>query len=336
MASDKIIIKGACEHNLKCIDVEIPRDRLVVITGISGSGKSTLAFDTIYAEGQRRYVESLSAYARQFLEQMEKPDVESIEGLSPAISIEQKTTSKNPRSTVGTVTEIYDYLRLLFARVGRPHCYNCGKAIASQTVSQMVDQIMALPAGTKFNLLSPMVRGRKGEYKKELQQLRKDGFVRVIVDGVQYELSEEIVLDKNKKHDIDIVVDRLIVKEGLEKRLADSLETALNHAEGVVKVAIVDGDTILFSEALACIGEHLSTCAWNVEYWSWQVAECYAVAGAQEAALDWLENATRRGFVHYPYLSRMGTFRSLHGNPRFQDLLGKVRTTWEEMQRLEL
>jgi excinuclease ABC subunit A len=253
MASNTIIIKGACEHNLKCIDVEIPRDQLVVITGISGSGKSTLAFDTIYAEGQRRYVESLSAYARQFLEQMEKPDVESIEGLSPAISIEQKTTSKNPRSTVGTVTEIYDYLRLLFARVGRPHCYNCGRAIASQTVSQMVDQIMVLPAGTKFNLLSPMVRGRKGEYKKELQQLRKDGFVRVIVDGVQYELAEEIVLDKNKKHDIDIVVDRLIVKEGLEKRLADSLETALNHAEGVVKVAIVDGDTILFSEALACI-----------------------------------------------------------------------------------
>jgi excinuclease ABC subunit A len=253
MASDKIIIKGACEHNLKCIDVEIPRDKLVVITGISGSGKSTLAFDTIYAEGQRRYVESLSAYARQFLEQMEKPDVESIEGLSPAISIEQKTTSRNPRSTVGTVTEIYDYLRLLFARVGRPHCYACGRAIASQTVSQMVDQIMALPAGTRFNLLSPIVRGRKGEYRKELQQLRKDGFARVIVDGVLHELAEEIVLDKNRKHDIDIVVDRLIVKEGIEKRLADSLETALNHAEGVAKVAIVEGESILFSEALACI-----------------------------------------------------------------------------------
>ncbi|HEY6874591.1 MAG TPA: excinuclease ABC subunit UvrA [Geobacteraceae bacterium] len=253
MATDKIIIKGACEHNLKCIDVEIPRDRLVVITGISGSGKSTLAFDTIYAEGQRRYVESLSAYARQFLEQMEKPDVESIEGLSPAISIEQKTTSKNPRSTVGTVTEIYDYLRLLFARVGHPSCYNCGREIASQAVSQMVDQIMALPEGSRITLLSPMVRGRKGEYRKELAQLRKDGFVRVVVDGVQYELAEEITLDKKRKHDIDIVVDRLIVKPGIERRLADSLETSLAHAEGVAKVAIADGETILFSEALACI-----------------------------------------------------------------------------------
>ena len=253
MASDKIIVKGACEHNLKCIDVEIPRDKLVVITGISGSGKSTLAFDTIYAEGQRRYVESLSAYARQFLEQMEKPDVESIEGLSPAISIEQKTTSRNPRSTVGTVTEIYDYLRLLFARVGRPSCYNCGKLIASQTVTQMVDQIMALPAGTKLSLLSPMIRGRKGEYKKELNHLRKEGFARVIIDGNQLDLAEEITLDKNKKHDIDIIVDRLIIKEGIQRRLADSLETALSHAEGIVKVAIVDGETMLFSEALACI-----------------------------------------------------------------------------------
>jgi excinuclease ABC subunit A len=265
MAIDKIIIKGACEHNLKCIDVEIPRDRLVVITGISGSGKSTLAFDTIYAEGQRRYVESLSAYARQFLEQMEKPDVESIEGLSPAISIEQKTTSKNPRSTVGTVTEIYDYLRLLFARVGRPSCYNCGREITSQTISQMVDQIMAMPEGTRITLLSPMVRGRKGEYRKELAQLRKDGFARVVIDGKQMDLAEEIVLDKNKKHDIDIVVDRLIVKSGIERRLADSLETALNHAEGIAKVSIVNGqtsdaakilevsETLLFSETLACI-----------------------------------------------------------------------------------
>ena len=253
MATDKIIIKGACEHNLKCIDVEIPRDRLVVITGISGSGKSTLAFDTIYAEGQRRYVESLSAYARQFLEQMEKPDVESIEGLSPAISIEQKSTSKNPRSTVGTVTEIYDYLRLLFARVGRPYCYSCGLAITSQTVSQMVDQITAMPEGTRITLLSPTVRGRKGEYRKELAQLRKDGFVRVIVDGVQHDLSEEIQLDKNKKHDIDIVVDRLVVKPGIERRLADSLETALNHAEGIAKVSVAEGETLLFSETLACI-----------------------------------------------------------------------------------
>jgi len=253
MAHDSIIIKGACEHNLKCIDVEIPRDKLVVITGLSGSGKSTLAFDTIYAEGQRRYVESLSAYARQFLEQMEKPDVESIEGLSPAISIEQKTTSKNPRSTVGTVTEIYDYLRLLFARVGKPHCYSCGKLIASQTVSQMVDQVMALPEGTRLQLLSPMIRGRKGEYKKELNGLRKEGFTRVIIDGEAKELAEEIVLDKNRKHDIDIVVDRLIVKPGLERRLADSFETALHHAEGIAKVQIIDGETTLFSEALACI-----------------------------------------------------------------------------------
>jgi excinuclease ABC subunit A len=243
MLHDKIVIKGACEHNLKCIDVEIPRDRLVVITGLSGSGKSTLAFDTIYAEGQRRYVESLSAYARQFLEQMEKPDVESIEGLSPAISIEQKTTSKNPRSTVGTVTEIYDYLRLLFARIGRPHCTSCNREITSQTVSQMVDQIMALPPGTKLTLLSPMIRGRKGEYKKELNQLRKEGFTRVIVDGLVRELAEEIELDRKKSHDIDIVVDRVVVKDGVQRRLADSLETALHHAEGVVKVEVVQPAT---------------------------------------------------------------------------------------------
>jgi len=272
MSHTSIIIKGACEHNLKCIDVEIPRDQLVVITGISGSGKSTLAFDTIYAEGQRRYVESLSAYARQFLEQMEKPDVESIEGLSPAISIEQKTTSKNPRSTVGTVTEIYDYLRLLFARVGHPHCTSCGKEITSQTVSQMVDQIMALPAGSRLTLLAPMIRGRKGEYKKELNQLRKEGFTRVILDGQMRELADEIELDKKKKHDIDIVVDRIVVKEGVQRRLADSLETALHHAEGVVKVSVAAAAALetpgepksvrrkpekdremIFSEKLACV-----------------------------------------------------------------------------------
>jgi len=254
MHHNQIIIKGANEHNLKCIDVTIPRDQLVVITGLSGSGKSTLAFDTIYAEGQRRYVESLSAYARQFLEQMEKPDVESIEGLSPAISIEQKTTSKNPRSTVGTVTEIYDYLRLLFARIGQPHCHSCGKPITAQTVSQMVDRIMTLPEGSKLLLLAPMIRGRKGEYKKELQQLRKEGFTRVVIDGVQRELAEEIELDKKKKHDIDIVVDRLVVKEGISRRLADSLETALAHAEGIVKVEVVgEKKPIIFSEKLACI-----------------------------------------------------------------------------------
>lgn len=276
MSHDKIVIKGACEHNLKCIDVEIPRDKLVVITGLSGSGKSTLAFDTIYAEGQRRYVESLSAYARQFLEQMEKPDVESIEGLSPAISIEQKTTSKNPRSTVGTVTEIYDYLRLLFARVGRPHCTSCGKAITSQTVSQMVDQILTLPTGTKLTLLAPIIRGRKGEYKKELNQLRKEGFTRVVIDGRQLELAESIELDKKKKHDIDVVVDRIVLKEGVQRRLADSIETALHHADGVLKVEVaqpvtaIDGpagptsgtlgrntdaqlQTLIFSEKIACI-----------------------------------------------------------------------------------
>ncbi|MDK9717289.1 MAG: excinuclease ABC subunit UvrA, partial [Trichlorobacter sp.] len=254
MQHNQIIIKGANEHNLKCIDVTIPRDQLVVITGLSGSGKSTLAFDTIYAEGQRRYVESLSAYARQFLEQMEKPDVESIEGLSPAISIEQKTTSKNPRSTVGTVTEVYDYLRLLFARIGQPHCHSCGKPITAQTVSQMVDRIMTLPEGSKILLLSPMIRGRKGEYKKELQQLRKEGFTRVVIDGQQRELAEEIELDKKKKHDIDIVVDRLVVKEGISRRLADSLETALGHAEGIVKVEVVgEKKPIIFSEKLACI-----------------------------------------------------------------------------------
>lgn len=279
MAHDKIIIKGACEHNLKCIDLEIPRDQLVVITGLSGSGKSTLAFDTIYAEGQRRYVESLSSYARQFLEQMEKPDVESIEGLSPAISIEQKTTSKNPRSTVGTVTEIYDYLRLLFARVGRPHCISCNKEITSQTVSQMVDQIMLLPDGSKLTLLAPMIRGRKGEYKKELNQLRKEGFTRVVLDGTLHELADDIEMDKKKKHDIDIVVDRIVLKDGIKRRLADSLETALHHADGVVKIEVQESSNhsapspqpiepktksvakptiLLFSEKLACVDCGLS------------------------------------------------------------------------------
>lgn len=250
---DKIIIKRACEHNLKCIDVEIPRDRLVVITGVSGSGKSTLAFDTIYAEGQRRYVESLSAYARQFLEQMNKPDVESIEGLSPAISIEQKTTSKNPRSTVGTVTEIYDYLRLLFARVGRVHCPQCDREITSQTVEQMVDRVMMMTEGSRLLVLAPIVRGRKGEYRKELRQLQADGFVRVLVDGAMYELGEEIPLDKNKKHTIEIVVDRLVVKPEIAGRLADSLETALRLADGIVRIKVVGGESTLFSEQHACV-----------------------------------------------------------------------------------
>jgi excinuclease ABC subunit A len=253
MASDRIIVRGAREHNLKNVDVELPRDQLVVITGLSGSGKSSLAFDTIYAEGQRRYVESLSAYARQFLEQMEKPEVDSIEGLSPAISIEQKTTSKNPRSTVGTVTEIYDYLRVLFARVGIPHCPSCGKVIAAQTVQQMVDRIMLQPAGTRLLVLAPVVRGRKGEYKKLFFDLQRQGFSRVRVNGTVRELGEEIELDKNRKHTIEVVVDRLVVKDGLSARLADSLETALRLADGVVQAEPMDGgEPMLFSERLAC------------------------------------------------------------------------------------
>ncbi|HLC41702.1 MAG TPA: excinuclease ABC subunit UvrA, partial [Methylomirabilota bacterium] len=253
VASDRIIIRGAREHNLKNIDLEIPRDQLVVITGLSGSGKSTLAFDTLYAEGQRRYVESLSAYARQFLEQMEKPDVDSIEGLSPSISIEQKTTSKNPRSTVGTVTEIYDYLRVLFARVGVPHCPKCGRVIAAQTVQQMVDRVLALPEGTRLVVLAPVVQGRKGEYKKLFFDLRRQGYVRVRVNDRLRELTEEIELDKNKKHTIEVVVDRLIVKASIGTRLADSLETALRLAEGVVLVEPQNGAGMLFSERLACI-----------------------------------------------------------------------------------
>ena len=252
---NSIIIKGAREHNLKNIDVEIPRDKLVVITGLSGSGKSSLAFDTIYAEGQRRYVESLSAYARQFLEQMGKPDVDSIEGLSPAISIEQKSTSHNPRSTVGTVTEIYDYLRLLFARVGRPHCHQCGQEITAQTVQQMVDAIGALAEGSKFQILAPIVRGRKGEYRKELLEMRRGGYVRARIDGKPMELSDDISLDKQRKHTIEIVIDRLIMKAGdaLARRLADSVETALKLTGGLVGVLTEDGRTLLYSEKLACI-----------------------------------------------------------------------------------
>ena len=251
--SNAIIIKGARQHNLKNIDLEIPRDKLVVITGLSGSGKSSLAFDTIYAEGQRRYVESLSAYARQFLEQMDKPDVDAIEGLSPAISIEQKGISRNPRSTVGTVTEIYDYLRLLFARVGRPHCYHCGQEISSQTIPQIVDQIMEFPPQNKIVVLAPIIRGKKGEFRKDLEQLRKKGFVRARIDGALRELDEEIVLDKNKKHQIEVVVDRLVVKEKIEKRLSDSLETALNLSGGIVKIEDQDGEGRIFSEKFACV-----------------------------------------------------------------------------------
>src|SRR5436853_747979 len=258
MASDRIVVRGAREHNLKNVDLEIPRDQLVVITGLSGSGKSSLAFDTIYAEGQRRYVESLSAYARQFLEQMEKPEVDSIEGLSPAISIEQKTTSKNPRSTVGTVTEIYDYLRVLFARVGVPHCPSCGRPISAQTVQQMVDRVMAQSPGTRLLVLAPVVRGRKGEYKKLFFDLQREGFTRVRVNGAVRELGEEIELDKKRKHTIEVIVDRLVVRDSLGARLADSLETALRLADGVVQVEPVTdggrgGEPMLFSERLACV-----------------------------------------------------------------------------------
>ena len=247
-----IKIRGANENNLKNLDVDIPRDELVVLTGLSGSGKSSLAFDTIYAEGQRRYMESLSSYARQFLGQMEKPDVESIEGLSPAISIDQKSTNRNPRSTVGTVTEIYDYFRLLYARIGIPHCPKCGKPIMRQSVDQMVDQIMELPQRTKIQLLAPVVRGRKGRHEKVLEQAKKSGFVRVIIDDVLYELSEEIKLDKNIKHVIAIVVDRLVVKEGIQKRLTDSIETVLDLADGLLVVDTMDGNYLNFSQSFSC------------------------------------------------------------------------------------
>lgn len=247
-----IKIRGANEHNLKCVDVDIPRDEFVVLTGLSGSGKSSLAFDTIYAEGQRRYMESLSSYARQFLGQMEKPDVESIEGLPPAISIDQKSTNRNPRSTVGTVTEIYDYFRLLYARIGIPHCPKCGRAIEKQTIDQMVDAVMKLPERTRIQILAPVVRGRKGEHQKLFEKAKKSGYVRVIVDGNMYELSEEIPMDKNIKHNIDIVVDRLVVKPGIEKRLTDSLENVFELTEGNAIVDVVDGEPMNFSQNFAC------------------------------------------------------------------------------------
>ena len=252
MSRENIVIKGARAHNLKNIDVLIPRDKFVVLTGLSGSGKSSLAFDTIYAEGQRRYVESLSAYARQFLGQMDKPDVDSIDGLSPAISIDQKTTSRNPRSTVGTVTEIYDYLRLLFARIGRPHCPEHGVEISAQTVEQMVDRIVAYPEKTRLQILAPLVQGRKGEHVKLLEEIRSQGYVRVRIDGDVRDLSEEIKLEKNKKHTIEVVIDRIVVKEGVESRLADSLETALRLAEGRVLVDVIGEEELLFSQNLAC------------------------------------------------------------------------------------
>ena len=252
MSQKDLIIKGAREHNLKNVDLTIPRDKLVVFTGLSGSGKSSLAFDTIYAEGQRRYVESLSSYARQFLGQMEKPDVDYIEGLSPAISIDQKTTSKNPRSTVGTITEIYDYFRLLYARIGVPHCTICGKEIKQQTVDQVVEQVLSLEEGSKIQLLAPIVRGRKGEYIKELEGIRKSGFVRVRIDGAVYDLSETIKLDKNKKHNIEVIVDRLVIKEGIKSRLADSIETATKLSDGLLVVDVIGAEELTFSLNYAC------------------------------------------------------------------------------------
>ncbi|MGZ4481670.1 MAG: excinuclease ABC subunit UvrA, partial [Gaiellales bacterium] len=255
---EQIVIRGAREHNLRDITVSLPRDRLIVITGLSGSGKSSLAFDTLYAEGQRRYVESLSAYARQFLGQMDKPDVDSIEGLSPAISIDQKTTTRNPRSTVGTVTEIYDYLRLLYARVGRPHCPKCGKPVAGQSAEQIVDQVLALPEGTRFTVDAPVVRGRKGEFRDLFEELRADGFTRVKVDGEQRLLEEPIDLDKQIRHTIAVVVDRLVMKGGLRPRLNDSVETALRLAEGLVEIAVVDGPTTTYSERFACPDDGIS------------------------------------------------------------------------------
>ena len=259
MALDSIIVKGAREHNLKNVDVTIPRDKLVVITGVSGSGKSSLAFDTIYAEGQRRYMESLSAYARQFLGRMEKPDVDYIEGLSPSISIDQKGTVKNPRSTMGTITEIYDYLRLLFARVGHPHCPKCGREITSQTVEQIVDAVKSLPENSRVQILAPLVRDRKGEHVAVFDDLRKEGYVRVRVDKTIYDLSSDIKLNKNKKHAIEVVVDRLIIgPEHDQTRLADSIETALKLGMGVVLVSIIDGKELLFSEHFACVHCELS------------------------------------------------------------------------------
>ncbi|HJB40219.1 MAG TPA: excinuclease ABC subunit UvrA, partial [Candidatus Ruthenibacterium avium] len=252
MTNDKIVIKGAREHNLKNIDVTLPRDKLIVMTGLSGSGKSSLAFDTIYADGQRRYMESLSSYARQFLGQMEKPNVDEITGLSPAISIDQKTTSKNPRSTVGTVTEIYDYLRLLYARIGVPHCPVCHRPISQQTVDQMVDEIRKLPAGTRFQVLAPVVRGRKGTQQKEFEAARRSGFARVRVDGNLYDLDEEISLDKNRKHNVDIIVDRLVINDDIQTRLADSLETAISLTGGLVSIDVIGGEEMLFSQSYAC------------------------------------------------------------------------------------
>ena len=263
---DKIIIRGARKHNLKHINLELPRDRLIVLTGLSGSGKSSLAFDTIYAEGQRRYVESLSSYARMFLGQMRKPEVDSIDGLSPAISIDQKTTSKNPRSTVGTVTEIYDYFRLLYARIGIPHCPVCGREITQQTVDQICDSVLSMDEGTKIMVLAPVIRGKKGEHKPVFDSARKSGFARVRVDGILYDLTEEIILEKNKKHNIEVVVDRLVIKDSIRSRLSDSIETASKLSDGLILISVINGEEILYSQNYAC-PDHGVNCLFLIINW---------------------------------------------------------------------
>jgi excinuclease ABC subunit A len=327
LAGEEIIIRGAREHNLKNINLSLPRNKLIVFTGLSGSGKSSLAFDTIYAEGQRRYVESLSAYARQFLGQMNKPDVERIEGLSPAISIDQKTTSKNPRSTVGTVTEIYDYLRLLFARIGRPHCPNCRRLISRQTVQQMVDQVLTLPAETRIQVLAPLVRGRKGEYGRLFEEMRRKGYVRVRVDGTVRELEEEIVLDKQKKHSIEVVVDRLVIRDGIQGRLADSMETALKLSEGLVLVGEVGGGEHLFSERFAC-----PECGFSFEEISPRVFSFNSPYGACPdcSGLGFRSEFSPELVVPFPQLSiREGAIHPLSGNQNYyQQFLEAAAKQW--------
>jgi len=327
LLAGEIIIRGAREHNLKNIDLELPRNQFIVFTGLSGSGKSSLAFDTIYAEGQRRYVESLSAYARQFLGQMEKPDVDQIEGLSPAISIDQKTTSRNPRSTVGTVTEIYDYIRLLFARIGNPNCPTCRKPISQQTVQQIVDQVAAMPEGTRIQVLAPLVRGRKGEYSRLLDEMARKGYVRVRVDGEVRELEEEIRLDKQKKHNIEVVVDRLVIREGIQSRLADSLENALKLSEGLVLIQDVDGGEQLFSENFAC-----ADCGFSFEEISPRIfsfnspygacPECSGLGSRAEFSPDLV--------IPYPELSlREGAVHAWSGQNYYQQFLEAAAKAWD-------
>lgn len=327
MSAEEITIRGAREHNLKNINLSLPRNKLIVFTGLSGSGKSSLAFDTIYAEGQRRYVESLSAYARQFLGQMDKPDLDQIEGLSPAISIDQKTASRNPRSTVGTVTEIYDYIRLLYARIGNPHCPDCQKEISQQTVQQMVDQVVDLPEETRIQVLAPLVRSRKGEYSRLFDEMRRKGYVRIRVDSEVYDLEEEIVLDKNKKHNIEVVVDRLVIREGVQARLADSMETALKLSEGLVLIEEVGGSELLFSENFAC-----ADCGFSFEEISPRIFSFNSPYGACPACSGL---GTRSEFsadlvIPYPELSiREGAIHPWSGQNYYQQFLEAAAEAWD-------